>query len=181
MIEQQFALVKVEGKRFKPKEKVNISKHIGRAIVIGLFLFACYISMDLLNGQNINFSMLVTDWIPWEPKSEVILNFLQTTFGSFKFWWNYITLILFYLILKGLTNRTKLSCILIYIATLAFGTINYIVTQIRGMAVSVSDILSIRTAARSNRWNLSKIRCKLLASIFNIYNCSHLLMGIYFT
>lgn len=66
-----------------------------------------------------------------------------------EFQWTWATLTIWfciYLILKGLTNRTKLSLALLIGGEVVFDIINYIVRTVRGSTITVSDMFAIRTA-----------------------------------
>ena len=127
-------------------KSTELKKAIKKAVFLMLFFLACYISMELLNGKNISFAdICIADW---EQKKLVILKIIENFFNAKanKFIYNYIVFIFLYLIIYGITNRTKLTCSIIYVSTVVFGVINYIVEQVRGVAISISDIYSLKTA-----------------------------------
>lgn len=51
-----------------------------------------------------------------------------------------------YLILKGLTNKTKLSILIVLLLEIIFDIINYIVRNARGSSITISDIFALKTA-----------------------------------
>ena len=127
----------------KDKPKKTTKKDI---IFIILTLLLCYLSMDLLNGTYLDFSALINFSLPLPDRFTIFMFIFQSQFINLKFVFNIIIIISLYLFLYGITNRTKLSCIIIYVFTMIFGTLNYIVTNLRGVSISISDIFSVKTA-----------------------------------
>lgn len=117
-----------------------------KSIFILLFFFVCYIAMELLNGNNVLFSKIFTFSTSLEEKREIIKGIFNDFFKFPKFICNLAIFIFLYLFVYGITNRTKLSCTIVSSVAIAFGIINYIVTQVRGIAITVSDIYSVQTA-----------------------------------
>lgn len=117
-----------------------------KTIVIGLFFLFCYFISELLNGNDVIFVKIFGFSSTWEERA----NFFKVAFLDFfkfpKFLVNYLLLIFSYWIIYGLTNKTKASCAIILVCTFLFGTANYIVTELRGISITISDIYSIRTA-----------------------------------
>lgn len=70
---------------------------------------------------------------------------LGTAFNH-VYWIGILVLIALYTILYSVTNRKRVSLIAVTLITYAFSAVNYIVLDIRGSAVTISDILSVRTA-----------------------------------
>lgn len=123
-------------------KKLNIS----RFIFILLFFLGCYIVSELLNGNEVLFVKLCSFSVPFEEKKIYFKTMWDDVFKFQKFFVNYFLLIFIYWIIYGLTNRTKLSCALILCCTFIFGVVNYFVTRLRGISITISDIYSIQTA-----------------------------------
>lgn len=117
-----------------------------KSIFILLFFFACYIAMDLLNGNNVLFSKIFSFSTSLNEKANIIKGILIDFFKFPKFICNFAIFIFLYLFVYGITNRTKISCTIVSSTAIVFGIINYIVTQVRGIAITVSDIYSVQTA-----------------------------------
>lgn len=117
-----------------------------KSICILLFFFICYIATDLLNGNNVLFTKIFGVSTPWEDKRWFIHVTLADMFKFPKFLCNLAIFIFFYLVVYGITNKTKVSCTIVSSIAIIFGVINYIVTQVRGIAITVSDIYAIQTA-----------------------------------
>lgn len=139
--------------KLKTKDKIilNIrrffkSKIFKKAIFITLFFFICYISTQLLNGREIRFIDTFSPSTEWEDRKILILDILKNFFECPKFIGNLLILLFMYLIVYGITNKTKLSCLIVSTLAITFGVVNYIVTQVRGIAITVSDVYSIQTA-----------------------------------
>ena len=167
-------LIVGEKKRKKIDIKVLFKKmNISRFIFIVLFFLGCYIVSELLNGNDILFGKLYSFSIPFEEKKEYFKTLWKDVFKFPKFFVNYFLLIFFYWIIYGLTNRTKLSCAIILGCTFGFGAMNYIVTNLRGMSITISDIYSIRTAmnvAKGMRVNIEgNFKMALLLFIFLMF------------
>ena len=58
----------------------------------------------------------------------------------------FFILLALFAILKGVTGNTRASCILLFIFSLVFEIINYIVRQLRGSGITIADIFAIQTA-----------------------------------
>ena len=123
-------------------KKINIQK----IICIGLIFLICYFISELLNGNEIIFNNIFSKDVIREDRIIYLQNLWKDVFKLPKFWVNYFLFIFLYWILYGFTNRTKVSCIVITVCTYIFGISNYLVRVLRGNAISVSDIFSIRTA-----------------------------------
>lgn len=119
---------------------------IKKTIIIILFFFLCYIFMELLNGNNIAFTKIFSLSTSFDEKITLIGNIMYDFFRFPKFIGNFLILIFLYLIIYGLTNKTKVACSIVSGAMFLFGIINYFVTQIRGIGITISDIYSIQTA-----------------------------------
>lgn len=124
-------------------KKIDIKK----AITIILFFLSCYISMELLNGGNINFTRIFSFSYSWSEKFELIKDTVMNFFVYPKFIFNLLVLIFLYFVIYGITNKTKLSCIIVSVFIMIFSMINYFITGIRGIALTISDVYGIRTAA----------------------------------
>ena len=137
-------LINITNKIKEYLKTLELKNAIKKFIFLTLFFFACYISMELLNGKNISFAdICIADW---GQKKLIIFEIIKNFFKIKKFLYNYIVFIFLYWIIYGITNRTKLTCSIIYVFTMVFGIINYIVEQVRGVAISISDIYSLKTA-----------------------------------
>ncbi len=69
-----------------------------------------------------------------------------TTAFNYIYWYSLAVLAIIYLIFYSITNRKKTSLILLTAIIYIYSLINYIVTDIRGSAVTLCDVLSIKTA-----------------------------------
>lgn len=124
--------------------KSNIFK---KAIFITLFFLICYISTQLLNGREIRFIDTFSPSTEWEDRKILIQDIFKNFFECPKFIGNLLILLFMYLIVYGITNKTRLSCMIVSTIAVTFGVINYIVTQVRGISITISDVYSIQTAA----------------------------------
>ena len=126
------------------KKVMSIMKQI---VIIALFFIACYISMELINGRTIQLDEVKDTTLEFSERKEALFDILKFFFEPEKFLYNYAIFILLFFILYGITKKRKVSCTTIYVCTVLFGVINYIVRQVRGSAITISDIFSIGTAA----------------------------------
>lgn len=140
--------------KLKTKDKIilNIrrflkSKIFKKTIFIVLFFFVCYVSTQLLNGREILFIDTFSPSTDWEQRKVLIVEILKNFFECPKFIGNLLILISMYLIVYGITNKTRLSCMIVSTIAVTFGVVNYIVTQVRGISITISDVYSIQTAA----------------------------------
>lgn len=117
-----------------------------RLLFVVLFSFFCYFISELLNGNEIMFIKIFGFSSNWAERWEGIKFSFIDFFKFPKFLVNYLMIIFAYWILYGLTNRTRLSCTIILVFSFVFGVVNYIVTDLRGISITISDIYSIRTA-----------------------------------
>ena len=147
VLEKEYEEIK-EKKKLSLKIKEFFKNDIfKKAIFITLFFCICYVSTEALNGNDMQFDKLFGANVSWEEKSAIIESKLDDFFKFPKFICNLAIYIFLYLIVYGLTNRTKLSCTIVSGASVVFGIINYIVMQVRGIAITVSDVYAIQTAA----------------------------------
>ena len=134
---------KDEQNKFKDLlKKINLKK----LFFVLIFFFVCYVISELLNGNSIEFRRVFDFSIKWEDKADYIESIVQGFFKCPKFIINYCLFVCLYFILYGLTNGTKVSCLVILICDFLFGIINYTVRSFRGVSITLSDIYSIRTA-----------------------------------
>ena len=101
----------------------DILKYLLHTLIIAVILVLTFFSMkqfELAKPNEIS------------PKAEI-------TIATFACW------IAEYLILKGITGKTKLSLGIVVSVELAFDAINYIIRAVRGSAITISDIVAIRT------------------------------------
>lgn len=101
----------------------QIFRTVFNIIILVLVLLASYISMELLNVQN-----------------------LDNSFQISRIIYNCILPLCMYFILYGITNNTKISCTIVYTLIIIYGILNYIVFQARGVGLTISDAYSIGTA-----------------------------------
>jgi len=144
-------------------KKINIQK----IICIGLIFLICYFISELLNGNEIIFNNIFSKDVIREDRIIYLQNLWKDVFKLPKFWVNYFLFIFLYWILYGFTNRTKVSCIVITVCTYIFGISNYLVRVLRGNAISVSDIFSIRTALNVAKGLKPSINGNIIYSTFD--------------
>lgn len=140
MVENELIIGTKKWKKFL--KKINIKK----IICIALIFLICYFISELLNGNEIIFNNIFGKDVIREDRITYLQNLWKDIFKLPKFWANYFLFIFLYWILYGFTNRTKVSCIVITVCMYIFGMSNYFVRVLRGNAISISDIFSIRTA-----------------------------------
>ncbi len=123
-------------------EKVNMRK----MMLIALFFFSCVVSMELLNGicriSIYGKRMLIE-----------------------KFLFNFILLIAMYLMFYFITHKTKLSCTLVSVIVILFSIANYIVIEVRGIAITISDFFVINTALNVIKGTRIQIRTEFVIGI----------------
>lgn len=131
------------------KKRIMLEKlkkiKLGKAIAIALVLFACYLSAELLSGNDL-FVKLFTSSDGFSEKWNICKEIFGYVFRFPKFLANMAILVCLYFLIYGITNRTKLTCTIVYSFFVLFGMINYSVFKVRGISVTLSDIYSIRTA-----------------------------------
>lgn len=109
------------------KIKINKEKTIQNIIMIFVFLLL-YILMVFLDGIELH-------------------NFqLEDIFEFKKILLNYFIIVSIFYIFDAIIGRRKAAVISIVVISICFGFINYVVTQVRGIAITISDIYSIGTA-----------------------------------
>ena len=123
-------------------KKINYRKFF---FIIVFFLF-CYIITELLNGNDVMFIKMLGASSTINERVDAVKDLFINLFKFPKFLVNYLLFIFVYWIIYGITNRTKLSCATIAVVTFLFGVVNYIVTDLRGISITISDIYSFRTA-----------------------------------
>lgn len=126
----------------KALKKIDYKK----LVFILLFFFGCYLISEFLNGNKVFLNNIFSFKISWAERTATINATLMDCFKFPKFFANYFLLIFIYWIVYGLTNKTKLTCAIIMTVTFIFGVINYVVTDLRGISITISDIYSIKTA-----------------------------------
>ncbi len=146
---KEVELEEVKGKTKRIKEKIKkwwkkLDKK--RLIFLTLFFLFLYFISEFLNGNDVLFKRIFGFSSTWNERVESFKNAWSDFFKFPKFWANYFLFVFVYWIIYGLTNRTKLSLGFITVFTFVFGVVNYIVTETRGISVTISDIYSIRTA-----------------------------------
>lgn len=117
-----------------------------RFIFLTLFFLFLYFISEFFNGNEVLFKKIFGFSSTWNERVESFKNAWSDFFKFPKFWANYFLFVFIYWIIYGLTNRTKFSLAFITIFTFVFGVVNYVVTETRGISVTISDIYSIRTA-----------------------------------
>ena len=120
------------------KIKENREKILGvvkRILFVVLFLFLCYLIMDLLNGADIRFVEFKN--ATWQDRITIIQETYKDMFETIKFVSNYVVFIFAYAIIYGITNRNRVTCAIISIITVCYGIINYLV--IRSKRSSCND------------------------------------------
>ncbi len=142
--------VETKDSRFRNlKEKIKrIWKKLDkkRLIFLMLFFLFLYFMSEFLNGNNVVFQKIFGFSSTVSERAEGLKNTWSDFFKLPKWWANYLLFVFIYWIIYGLTNRTKFALGFITAFTFIFGVINYVVTQTRGISVTISDIYSIRTA-----------------------------------
>lgn len=147
VVEKEEAKAKVKEKKLAIKIQSILKKAPWKKIIIiGLFFLFCYFISELLNGNDVIFMKIFGFSSTWGERVTFFKNAFLDFFKFPKFVVNYFLLIFSYWIIYGLTNKTKLSCGIILVCTFLFGTANYIVTGLRGISITISDIYSVRTA-----------------------------------
>lgn len=126
---------------FKKELKEISWKEIG---CITIFFVLVYFSTDFLNSIHLDlnkvFNVSFTD---------AIMHLGEVKYYLFKFPKFICTILIYifsYYILYGITNKKKFSCLTVSSASFIFAVINYIITQIRGISLTISDIFSFQTA-----------------------------------
>lgn len=117
-----------------------------RLIFLTLFFLFLYFMSEFLNGNNVLFQKIFGFSSTWAERVEAFKATWSDFFKLPKWWANYLIFVFIYLIIYGLTNRTKFALCFITIFTFIFGVVNYVVTETRGISVTISDVYSIRTA-----------------------------------
>ncbi len=106
------------------KQIINKNKkEIINYLIILLIFLITYIVMSLLNEMEI-----------------------KSIFNFKNFILNYLIILAIFFIIKGITGKIKIASIITIYLFFIFEIINYIVTQVRGISVTISDIYSIKTA-----------------------------------
>lgn len=116
-------------------------KNIG---YIALFFVLVYFSTDFLNSAHLDLNKVFNGSF-----IDGIMHLGEVNYYLFKFPKFICTILIYmftYWIIYGITNRTKMSCLVVSIGSLIFGIINYLITQVRGIAFTISDIFSLQTA-----------------------------------
>lgn len=124
--EQKKYLIPYKRSFFRFFKRINfkqILRTVFNIIILVLVLFASYISMELLNAQSLELSFQVKRII-----------------------YNCAIPLCMYFIIYGITNKSKISCTIVYTLIIIYGILNYIVLQARGVALTISDVYSIGTA-----------------------------------
>lgn len=115
-----------------------------KILYITFFFILIYISTDFLNSIHLDFDKVFnTSFI------DAIMHLGEINYYLFKFPKFICTILIYifsYFILYGLTNKNKFSCLMISTVSFVFSIINYIITQIRGISLTLSDIFSFQTA-----------------------------------
>lgn len=126
----------------------NILKKINwfKFFFILAFFFLCYLFSELLNGNEVLFLRMIGFHSTVIERFEAFNISINNIFRAPKFIVNYLLFIFLYFVIYGITNRTKMSCTIIAVFTFIFGIVNYIITDLRGMSITISDIYSFKTA-----------------------------------
>lgn len=113
---------KINLKNIINKIKTNQEKIKNYLLIILIFLIT-YIIMALLNEMEI-----------------------KNIFNLKKIILNYLIILSIFFIIKAVTGKIKIASIITSFLFFIFEIINYTVTQVRGISLSISDIYSIKTA-----------------------------------
>ncbi len=135
-----------------------VKRNFRNTILVLLICYAIFfMSLTFLKSERMDFIEAVGQAIKTEFQTKMSLgarlNSLVTIgyyifvilFVGREFLCFFILLALF-AILKGVTGNTRASCILLFIFSLVFEIINYIVRQLRGSGITIADIFAIQTA-----------------------------------
>lgn len=148
-IKEQSKELKKETEKREEKEIIKEQKnvYILHIVLIAVSLILLFISMKYFE----------------DAKKIITLENFQYTIVTFIIW------ICEYLILKGITNKSKLSLSIVIGIEALYDVINYAVRTIRGSAITISDIFAIRTALSvSNNVNFEMDRNFIFGIVFAI-------------
>ena len=123
-------------------KKLNFEKFFD----LFIYFLLIYLSTECLNGNN-------GDYIKYFGEGATTIQKLALVCSDIKFfvWFPKIIYagIIYacvYHIFNSIIKKSKVSCIAISSISVIFSIINFIVTQVRGTAISVADIFSVQTA-----------------------------------
>ena len=125
--------------------KANKSFFIG-FIVITVFFLIISFCIELVNTSECMFSDSIFGNASLHEKNENFKLFWEIAVKHGKFLSNYLMCIFLFLIIYGLFNRPRTSCVITATIVLCFEMINYFVIQARGFAITIADLYAIKTA-----------------------------------
>ena len=125
--------------------KANNKFFIG-FIVIAIFFLVISICLELINTSECMFSDTFLFNNSPQERIDNYKQFWSIAVTNGKMLANYFACIFIFLIVYGITNRPRLSCIVTAALVICIEMLNYLVIQARGFAITVSDIYAIKTA-----------------------------------
>lgn len=135
-----------------------VKRNFRNTILVLLICYAIFfMSLTFLKSERMDFIETVSQTIKTEFQTKMSLGARLNSLATIGY---YVFVILFvgkeflcffillalFAILKGVTGNTRASCILLFIFSLVFEIINYIVRQLRGSGITIADIFAIQTA-----------------------------------
>lgn len=151
-------LKKLDGIEVNKEDK--FVKFIRLSFIFMIFL-SIFIVSDLLNGYR-NYKYIDENFL-YHIRNFIV--FMDDAFSTTKVFKTLLFYDAMYLILKGITKKTNLSLKIIYAIFVLFGIINYIVMDTRGVGISFTDILSVKTALSVSNAIKFKFRFRLIVVV----------------
>ena len=150
--------------KIKDFYEANKTNFIG-FIIIALFFFVLTICIELINTSNYTVSdSYIGDLSPYG-KIYNMSYVVETAVSHFKMFSNFLMCIWIFIIIYGISNRPRLSAVLTSVIIIFFELLNYFVLQVRGFAITISDIYAVKTAISVAGGLSLKIKADLVLAI----------------
>lgn len=147
--------------------KANNKFFIG-FIVIAIFFLVISVCLELINTSECMFSDTFLFNNSPQERIDNYKQFWSIAVTNGKLLANYFLCIFIFLIIYGITNRPRLSCLVTAALVICFEMLNYLVIQARGFAITVSDIYAIKTAMSVADGLEFKFKTDVIIAIFTL-------------
>ena len=166
--------------KIKDFYEANKTNFIG-FIIIALFFFVLTICIELINTSNFTVSdSYIGDLSPYG-KIYNMSYVVETAVSHYKMFSNFLMCIWLFIIIYGISNRPRLSAVLTSVIVIFFELLNYFVLQVRGFAITISDIYAVKTAISVAGGLSLKIKADLVLAIILLIFDYIMLFGLFKT
>lgn len=150
------------------KKEINIIKNIVKAVIILLFPIVLFLSIELLNGMDLQGIKIAQTLFGYNQSMRLIFMGIKNcikiiyTYYIGEKWINILLISGLLAGIYGLTGRLRKSMIITTVITMILAIVNYLLIEIRGTAITSADFYSVNMV-----FNMANgIQINLSAKIF---------------